>query len=117
MKFNFTPVSEKRKVARERVIEKLIEGTIVQIDKQYMFKANSTSNALPLTRRSYSCDGFRTVYATFLDKNGKYIKVIRNNSFGAPKCYVPFKPGLKVKGYLRIEDNIEKFDLRENGCD
>lgn len=115
MKFNFTPVNEKNKVARERVVEKLVDGTIILDGNTYRFKNVGNTIVLPLTRRSYSCEGFRTIFAKFLDKNGKNIKIIRSNGFSAPKCYIPFKPGIKVRGYIRIEDNIQKFDLRDNG--
>lgn len=115
MKFNFTPVNEKNKVARERVVEKLVDGTIILDGNTYRFKNVGGTMVLPLTRRSYSCEGFRTIFAKFLDKNGKNIKVIRSNGFSVPKCYIPFKPGIKVRGYIRIEDNIQKFDLRDNG--
>lgn len=115
MKFNFTPVNEKNKVARERVVEKLVDGTIILDGNTYRFKNVGGTMVLPLTRRSYSCEGFCTIFAKFLDKNGKNIKIIRSNGFSAPKCYIPFKPGIKVCGYIRIEDNIQKFDLRDNG--
>ena len=111
----FGQTNEKNKVARERVVEKLVDGTIILDGNTYRFKNVGGTMVLPLTRRSYSCEGFRTIFAKFLDKNGKNIKVIRSNGFSAPKCYIPFKPGIKVRGYIRIEDNIQKFDLRDNG--
>lgn len=117
MKFNFTPVSENKKIPREKVVKQLIEGTIIIRNNEYMFQLKNGTVVLPLTRKSYSCEGYSAIYRPDTENKGKWIKIIRNNSesvFSAPKCYIPFKLGTKVKGYLCREDNIDKFDLRIN---
>lgn len=120
MKFNFTPVSEKKKIPREKVVKQLIEGTIVIRNNEYMFQLKNGTVVLPLTRKSYSCEGHSVIYRPDTEMKNKWIKVIRGSSerqFSAPKCYTPFKVGTKVNGYLCREDNIDKFDLRNNGID
>lgn len=121
MKFNFRPVNEKNKIPREKVVKQLIEGTIIIIrDNKYMFQLKDSTLVLPLTRKSYSCEGYSVIYRPDTEIKNKWIKIIRNSSerqFSAPKCYTPFKVGTKVNGYLCREDNIDKFDLRNNGID
>lgn len=117
MKFDYKVIAEEHKVPREKVVKQLVEGIIVETVKGHLIKLND-NKLIPLTEKSYSCEGFSVIYSSELDKHGKRTKIIRstNSTFGY-KGYYPFKPKLRVRGYVIKEHGIEKFDLKDNGIE
>lgn len=117
MKFDYKPAIEEHKVPREKVIKQLVEGVIVETAGDYLVHLND-NKVIPLTEKSFSCEGFSIIYSSKLDKHGRRTKIIRGNSsmFGYAGYY-PFKPKLRVRGYVVKECGIEVFDLKENAIE
>lgn len=117
MKFDYKPSTEEHKVPREKVVRQLVEGVIIETTGDYLVRLND-NKVLPLTEKSFSCEGFSVIYSSELDKYGKRTKIIRgtNSAFGY-LGYYPFKPKLRVRGYVVKERGIELFDLKENAIE
>lgn len=117
LSFKLSAVNEDKKIPREKVIMQIVIGTIVLHDNQYKFKPKDGSEPVVLSERSYSCKGFKTIYTCALDNHGRPTKIVRCTDAycSMPSCYIPFKIGLPVKGYiLKCRDNIDKFLLKCN---
>lgn len=117
MKFDYKLAAEEHKVPREKVVRQLVEGVIIETAGDYLVRLND-NKVIPLTSKSYSCEGFSVIYSSKLDKHGRRTKIIRstNSTFGY-KGYYPFKPKLRVRGYVVKDNAIEKFDLKDNGVE
>ena len=105
LSFKLSAVNEEKKIPREKVIMQIVIGTIVLHNNEYKFE------------RSYSCKGFKTIYTRALDSHGRPTKIVRCTDAYCtmPSCYIPFKIGLPVKGYiLKCRNNIDKFLLKCN---
>lgn len=113
MKFDFNVVDGVNKIPREKVIRQMIVGTIICINGRYFFRKDGDRKLIGLIYDSFSCKGFNIIYYLPVGET-RWIKIIRYDTFEKPKCYQPFKPNLRVKGYLVISNNVEKFKLKEN---
>lgn len=117
LSFKLSAVNEEQKIPREKVIMQIVTGTIVLHDNMYKFKPKDSNELITLSERSYSCKGFKTIYTRALDSHGRPTKIVRCTDAYCtmPSCYIPFKIGLPVKGYiLKCRDNIDKFLLKCN---
>lgn len=117
LSFKLSAVNEEKKIPREKVIMQIVVGTIVLHNNEYKFKPKGTDELITLSERSYSCKGFKTIYTRALDSHGRPTKIVRCTYAYCtmPSCYIPFKIGLPVKGYiLKCRDNIDKFLLKCN---
>jgi len=117
LSFKLSAVNEEKKIPREKVIMQIVIGTIVLYNNEYKFKAKNSNELITLSERSYSCKGFKTIYTRVLDDYGRPTKIVRciDAYCAMPSCYIPFKNGLPVKGYiLKCNNNIDKFLLKCN---
>lgn len=117
LSFKLSAVNEEKKIPREKVIMQIVTGTIVLHDNMYKFKPKDSNELIMLSERSYSCKGFKTIYTRALDNYGRSTKIVRCTDAYCvmPSCYIPFKIGLPVKGYiLKCRDNIDRFLLKCN---
>lgn len=117
LSFELSAVNEEKKIPREKVIMQIVVGTIVLHNNEYKFNPKGTNELITLSERSYSCKGFKTIYTRALDSHGRPTKIVRCTDAYCtmPSCYIPFKIGLPVKGYiLKCRDNIDKFLLKCN---
>lgn len=112
--FKLSAVFDEERIPREKVVMRITYGNIVRVEDEFMFCYNNTN--IPLSRRSYSCKGFKTIYTRALDKYGRPTRLVRcaDAYCSMPSCYIPFKSGLKVKGYIVKEDGVDKFLLKGN---
>lgn len=113
--FKLSAVFDEERIPREKVVMHITYGEIIRVEDDFMFRYNNNM-AIPLSNRSYSCKGFKTVYTRKLDEHGRPTKLVRcaDAYCVMPSCYIPFKSGLKVKGYIVKEDGIDKFLLKGN---
>ena len=95
------------------VVQAKADGKVI-IDEDEKLKVRVGTTIYPITIKSFSNKGKKIVYSRNKDKHGNYIKIIRDKEI-LPELpiasYVPFKPGLLVKGKLIIVNNITQFDI------
>ena len=100
---------------------------IIEKSKEYDYlvkvvsiKENKTEEVFyQLTDKSYSCYDKTAVYSRKPNKKGIYTVILRNNNDAKlyfedknPR-FVPFKPGIKVKGTLVTENGNKLFNIIE----
>lgn len=117
---------EKPKKEKKPTSASLITG-IIEKSKEYDYlvkvtstKENKTEEVFyQLTEESYSCYNKTAVYSRKPNKKGIYTVILRNNNDcklyfeGINPRFVPFKPGIKVKGKLVTENGNKLFDIIE----
>ena len=117
LSFYLSALIEEQIIPMEIVILHSVTGTIVLHDNMYKFKPKDSDELIMLSERSYSCKGYKTIYTRALDSHASPTKIVRCTDAYCvmPSCYIPFKIGLPVKGYiLKCRDNINRFLLKCN---
>lgn len=94
------------------VVQTKADGKVIIEDN--VFKVRVGTNVYSITIDSYSNKGKKIVYSRNRDEHGNYIKIIRDKEI-LPELpissYLPFKPGLLVKGKLININNIIQFHI------
>ena len=96
-----------------KIVKKDVLGVVgIMLDSSFFVICENTK--YPIARTSYNCGKRKTVYSRFLDSNKRRIKYIREIDRRYDKIihYLPFAPGLLVKGNLVIDSLTNKLVFR-----
>jgi len=96
-----------------KIVKKDVLGVVgITLDSSFFVIYEDTK--YPIARISYKCGKRKTVYSRFLDDNKKRIKYIRelDRRFDNIIHYLPFAPGVIVKGNLVIDNLLNKLVFR-----
>jgi len=116
-----TPKKEKKPSSASLI------SAIIEKSKEYDYIAKVTvtkdskieETCYPLTDKSYSCYDKNAVYSRKPNRKGIYTVILKNNNDcklyfeGKHPRFVPFKPGIKVKGRLVTENGNKLFNIIE----
>lgn len=119
--FNFTPkYSKTPKKENNKILEKDIEGVIhIHLDGNF-YIIDKKSNSYIIHPKNFNCLGKANIYPFQIDKKtGGRIVYIRNENRQEMihKAYLPFAPGLCVKGDIIIENKITYFNIKNTYID
>ena len=117
---------EKPKKEKKPTSASLITGIIEKNEEyDYLVKVVSTKENkneelyYRLTEESYSCYNKTAIYTRKPNKKGIYTVILKNNNDcklyfeGINPRFVPFKPGIKVKGKIVTENGYKFFNIIE----
>lgn len=96
-----------RKTTIDKVVESGCEGTVV-IREDGTYRVKYKDKLYSICQECYDTKGKKVIYAKFLDKYNHRIKIIRDIGFRTKWSndhYLPFAPGLVVKGKLILSSN------------
>lgn len=126
LSFKIKAVAKEPKKEKKPTSASLITGIIEKseeydyIVKVVSIKENKTEEiSYRLTEESYSLYDKNAVYSRKPDKKGIYTVILKNNNDaklyfkGVNQFYVPFRPGIKVKGKLVTENRNKLFNIIE----
>lgn len=99
---------------------KVCQGVVTE-DYKVIINLDKSGNkniTIPFTEESYDVVGRGTVFLRNLDKNGRRIRIIRNERDakfhpGFKEQYIPFAPNWVVKGYLIKENGVMYFHFKD----
>ena len=133
--FNSFKLIPKKRVIKhdgnKRLTSKLVRGVCIIIDGEYKIQLDITALkpniidkgqpdilVLDFTEESYDIVGVTTVFNKVPDKNGKYIRYIRNETKakfhpGDPDRYVPFCRNWVCSGHIVKRNGKLMFDFNE----
>ena len=117
--FNFNSITsktnKKEHTTINSIIKENIEGVInVELNGTF-YVLDSEKNKYNINIKNYSCKNKTVVYPLLIDtKNNSRIKYIRNENKQelSNKAYLPFAPGLCVKGDIILKDNKTYFNIK-----
>lgn len=126
LSFNIKAVAKKPKKEKKPTSASLITG-IIEKSEEYDYlvkvvsiKDNKTEELFyRLTDKSYSLYDKTVIYSRKKNKKTGYTCIIKTHNDaklyfeGKNPLYVPFKPGIKVKGMLVTENGNKLFDIIE----
>lgn len=126
LSFKIKAVAKEPKKDKKPTRASLITG-IIEKSKEYEYIVKVTSTTgnkteelyYRLTDKSYSCYDKTAVYSREPNKKGIYTVILKNNNDcklyfeGKNPRFVPFKPGIKVKGMLVTENGNKLFNIIE----
>ena len=126
LSFKIKAVAKEPKKEKKPSSASLITG-IIEKNEEYDYlvkvvsiKENKTEEvSYKLTEESYSCYDKNAVYSRKPNKKGIYTVILKNNNDarlyfeGKNSRFVPFRPGIKVKGKLVTENGNKLFNIIE----
>ena len=117
---------EKPKKEKKPSNASLITGTVIKDDQyDYLVQVRTINGSqvnevsYRITEESYSCYNKTAVYSRKPNKKGVYTVILKNNNDcklyfeGQHLRFVPFKPGIKVKGKIVNNKDVKLFDIIE----
>lgn len=126
LSFKIKAVTKEPKKEKKPNSASLITGIIEKSEEyDYLVKVTTTKDNkteevfYQLTEESYSCYNKTAVYSRKPNKKGIYTVILKNNNDcklyfeGKNPRFVPFKPGIKVKGKLVTENGNKLFNIIE----
>lgn len=130
--FKLVPKKRKQNInGNKRLTTTLVKGLCIKDNEEFKIQLNVKSLkpniiesgqpdllVLPFTEESYNLRGVVSVFDKNPDKDGRYVRYIRNESQckffpGSKEKLVPFCPNWVCNGYIVRKDNKLMFEFNE----
>ena len=116
-KFQLKEPKKQRTSSTYKRERKITSGVVISENGEFKVKLDDDT-IIPFTPESYDLTGRKTVFAKYLDENGKKVCIIRDANKakvmpGLPEQYTPFATNWIVKGYVVIKNYVKFFSFTD----